>query len=323
MRFLVTGTAGFIGLNLADYLESSGAEWIGVDRRIPGVERVARRTRKFDLRSEVETLALVREVTPDVIINLAARTDLAGKTVQDYEDNTLPLINLVTAQQSLPRRPFLVHASSRLVFSPENDPLGQWSYTPDTSYGESKVASEWILRALTPQDWTIARPTSIWGPHFGVPYHGFFDAIRKGVYVSVRSVPVRKTMGYVGNTVQQLLALADEKHRDQVRGQAFFLGDEESVDLGQWAGMIADEQKIRRPRRVPMSFLKSAALVGTLAENLGVRRVPLTRFRLRNIYDSVEYDTMPIHSIAGRDDFSLAEGVSNTVEWLNQLGSES
>lgn len=321
MRFLVTGTAGFIGLNLAERLESLGEEWVGVDRRQPGVECVARKTRQFDLKSENETLALVRGVAPDVIIHLAARTDLDGKAVQDYADNTLPLINLVKAQSSQNRVPFLVHASSRLVFSPENDPTGTWDYTPDTAYGKSKVASEWVLRVLPPQNWTIARPTSIWGPHFGVPYRGFFESIHKGLYVNASNVNVGKTMGFVGNAVQQLLALSDEKFRQQVCGRAFFLGDETPVDLANWAGLIADEFKIKRPRNVPMSLLKTAAVAGTLAERLGARRVPLTQFRLRNIYHSVEYDTLPIHSVAGQDDTSLAEGVSSTVEWLNRRAS--
>ena len=86
-----------------------------------------------------------------------------------------------------------------------------------------------MLRDSALPCWTIARPTSIWGPYFGTPYRAFFSAVLSQRYLHARGRKVHKTMGYVSNTVQQLLSLAANIHISS--GLPYFLGDAATVEI--------------------------------------------------------------------------------------------
>jgi nucleoside-diphosphate-sugar epimerase len=193
-------------------------------------------------------------------------------------------------------------------------PRGETDYCPNTFYGESKVESEKLVRRdATGFPWTIVRPTSIWGPWFGAPYRDFFEAVRRGVYVHPRGRRIRRSYGFVLNTVAQLERIASG---GQLAGRTVYLADYEPVELWQWSAAIQRHLGARAVREVPLWMLKVAAKCGDAAKDLGYKAPPMTSFRLNNLLTEMIHDTSPLRTVCGEVPFSMEEGVRVTCEWL-------
>ncbi len=78
--------------------------------------------------------------------------------------------------------------------------------------------------------WLIVRPTSIWGPWFAEPYRDFFTAIQRGLYMHPRGVRVRRSYGFVDNSVFILDRLTQHA-RGAAHRRTFYVADYEPVEL--------------------------------------------------------------------------------------------
>ena len=162
--------------------------------------------------------------------------------------------------------------------------------------------------------WCIVRPTSIWGPWFSVPYRNFFNLVEKGLYFHPGKLAVRKSFGYVGNTVYQLdsLMLAP---RELVNFKTFYLADYEPIDVMIFANQIACEFNSRKPIRIPLFFLKSVAKIGDLFSFTRIP-FPLTSFRLNNLVSPMIYDLNDLESVVGKLPYKTVEGIVETADWI-------
>ena len=213
-----------------------------------------------------------------------------------------------------------------MVCQIDHIPKSYTDYCPPNAYGESKVLGEQIVRsAKTNFEWCIFRPTSIWGPHFGIPYRHFFDQIRVGGYFHPGSANPRKSFGYVGNSVFQIeklmLAPAEEIH-----GRTFYLGDYEPIRIREWADLIAQTfSPPRRIRTVPMPVLYAAAKLGDAISYFGLKdHFPLTSFRLDNLITEMIYPQLEeLRAITGPLPFSVEQGTKETIKWMEQSRSQA
>lgn len=322
MKVLVTGGSGFIGTNLCAHLLQQGVQTLNLDIAAPRNVAHAAIWRPLDICQATELRRAVNAFKPDTIFHLAARTDLDGKSRQDYAANTLGVQSMVDAALACKTVRRVVFASSRLVCKIGYTPTGETDYCPTTAYGESKVAGEQMVRARAagaPWHWIQVRPTSIWGPWFGVPYKLFFDAVARGRYVHPRGVDILKSFGFVGNTVQQLMAVttADKKLIDR---KTIYLADYPPIQVGKMAALIREELGIGSGREVPMVALQVLARIGDAAKALGWQQPPLTSFRLANLVTPMVYDLAPLEGIAGKLQFDMSEGVRQTVAWMRAHG---
>ena len=155
---------------------------------------------------------------------------------------------------------------------------------------------------------------------FGIPYKTFFTSIAKGYYFHPGTTQVRKSFGFVGNTVFQLqrLGLAADAC---VHGRTFYLADYDPIDVREMAELIQTMMEVRKIKTVPVSALRAAAVVGDLAKKLGWKAPPLTSFRLDNLLTNMVYDLEPLREVAGPLPYSLQEGVKKTIEWMRKEGS--
>lgn len=319
---LLTGGSGFIGTNVCDHLIGLGRPTLNLDIETPRNPAHRAIWKKVDICDSVALREAVCAFEPDIILHLGARTDLDGKTLEDYPANTRGVANMVDAALACQSVRRVVFASSRLVCKIGYTPVGETDYCPTTPYGKSKVEGERIVRskaAAAPWDWIQVRPTSIWGPWFGVPYKLFFDAVARGHYVHPRGVKILKSFGYVGNTVQQLMAIATAP-KPLVDRKTIYLADYPPIDVDRMAVLIREVMGIGRGRDMPMVVLHIAARIGDAAKALGWRQPPLTSFRLANLVTPMVYDLAPLTAIAGPPQFDMADGVRETVEWMRKHG---
>jgi len=311
----VTGGSGFVGTNAVELYLRVGVPVLNLDVAPPRNAAHVSVWRRADLLDRDAVGAVVREFQPSHVLHLGARTDLDGITGDEYAANVAGTENLIAAVNGAASVERVVFASSRMVCRIGYVPTAEDDYCPTTVYGESKVACERLVRsAEIGPSWVMVRPTSIWGPWFDVPYRDFFTAVERGRYVHPRGRTVRKSFGFVGNSVHQLDRLLTAP-ADAIAGRTLYLADYVPLDMESWANEVAGAFGRRRIPAVPYPVLRVAAELGELAERTG-RRAPLTRFRLANLLTEMVYDLEPLRAVVPDLPYTRSEGIRETIAWL-------
>jgi nucleoside-diphosphate-sugar epimerase len=320
-RILVTGGSGFIGTNLIEFCLKRGDQVLNLDMKEPRNPALLDMMKKVDILNAQQLKESVRDFHPEYVFHLAARTDLEGKSVDEYKANTNGVKNLIEATHGVAGIKRVVFSSSmyvcRLGYIPRHDS----DYCPHTYYGESKVLGERIVREYAGDSpaWVIVRPTSIWGPWFDVPYKSFFSAVEKGLYFHPRGHEVKRSYGFVLNIVSQLAALiSPQVEACKVHTKTFYLADYQPVDVRQWADTIAFAFGKSKTPDAPLFLMRLIAGAGDVCKRFGLRNPPLTSVRLNNLLTSAVFDMNPIRSLCGEPPYTLEAGVRLTVEWMRR-----
>jgi len=322
LRVLITGGSGFIGTNLVENFLARQDEVVNLDIVAPRNPAHTGYWRYVDLRDSSAVRLAVQAVSPEIVLHMGARTDLEGRSIKDYAANTVGVDNLITALEGLRDLRHVVFASSRLVCRIGYQPVDEFDYCPSTPYGESKVVGEKIVRDADqriPSPWVIVRPTSIWGPWFGVPYKTFFLAVAHGRYRHPGHVRVLKSFGFVGNTMYALQQLLDAPSH-LVSKKTLYLADYPPIDIAEMANTIQQALGVAPIRSVSIGLLRSAAWVGDCLKVLGWREPPLTSFRLNNLLTPMVHNTDPLQAVVGDLPYPMQQGVEITVNWLRIAG---
>ena len=95
-KILVTGGSGFIGTNLIDYYKDS-YEVLNLDNTKPINSSHLVYWKDIDILDKEKTLQLFNDFQPHYVLHMAARTDLDGKTLNDYAANTTGVENIINA----------------------------------------------------------------------------------------------------------------------------------------------------------------------------------------------------------------------------------
>jgi GlcNAc-P-P-Und epimerase len=319
-RIFITGGSGFIGTNLVQVLVNSGSEVLNFDRRVP-LNRHHRAYHQIGEILDPEGLhSAIQSFQPELVIHLAGRCDLDGLSLADYAANTTGVQNIISAIRGAGCVKRVVFASSRYVHPTAAQPQGDAEYAPFTFYGASKAEGEKIVRASGLEiPWVLLRPTSIWGPWFGIPYRGFFDTVRQGLYVHPRGERLYKTYGYVGNVVHQIKQFLSVP-AEFVHGRVFYVADYQPIEIRKMAETIREAFGAPVVREVSMTVLRSLAKVGDGAKKVGWKNPPLTSFRLSNLRTQMVYDMSATEAIVGLCPYTTEEGVRSTVDWIKQHG---
>lgn len=320
-RLLVTGGSGFIGSAFCLERARQGDFVLNLDLKAPSWEMPNVATRICDVRDQVNVVKLVEEFQPTEIIHLAARTDMAGRTEQEYCTNTQGVSAIVSAARESARLKRLVVASSMLVCEPGYKPSGSHDFKPNSAYGQSKVRTEEITRSLgAGLPWVIVRPTTIWGEGHAGMRDGIFRVLRKGLYRHPRCGPVMRSYGYIRNVVDQLGAAIDVRQSEVVES-VFYLGDD-AIDLKEWVDRFAVGLCGKAAAVAPRGFMKGLAIVGDIAALVGVT-FPMSSYRLKNMTEDNVIDMSETHCRLGRGAVGISGGVCNTLDWLEKSWQSS
>ena len=323
MKIFITGGSGFIGTNLIKYLSNLKHEILNLDKNPPRDPSQKKYWKEVNILNKNLLIETMLKFDPEVVLHLAARTDLDGKTLKDYKENVEGTSNLIECLKLCINLKKVLFFSSRLVCKTGYVPINDTDYCPSTFYGESKVASEKMIRQKMESSqisWVILRPTSIWGPWFEIPYKDFFVSVLKSRYVHPKSMRITKSFGYIGNSV---FIINKFINFDPIRvtGKTYYLTDYPEIELKNWADIISNESGSRAIIEVPVSVLKFIAIFGDMLKILGYKNPPLTTFRLNNLLTTVYYDTTELQELCGELPYSLRDGVTETLSWLHTTDS--
>lgn len=318
-KILVTGGSGFIGTNLVASYRAAGVAVDNADLESPRNPADADLWTQVDITRVDDVRAFVHRVRPTHVFHLGARTDLDGARIGDYRANVEGVAGLLSVlAEASPPVSRVVVASSRMVCRIGYPPVSDRDYCPTTAYGASKVETERLVRASEHVPWVLARPTSIWGPWFDVPYRDFFMSVARGRYVHPAGRRIDKSFGFVGNTTWQLHKLMTAADAE-VLGRTFYVADDPPIEVHDLADRIRLALGRSRTRSVPLPVLRTVARAGDALERTG-RRAPLTSFRLANLLTPMTHDLAPLTSVTGAPPHNLDVSVPATVEWMRSQG---
>ena len=174
--YLITGSGGFIGGHLVEFLLGRGGRVCAVDQASAPPLRNAGRHYSFhavDIMDKEALAALVVEARPDVIFHLAAQSYPEAsweKPALTFEVNVLGAINVMEAVKSAGLKLRIVMAGSSAEYAPVQDsaPIREDApLDPSSPYGVSKLAMDQAARLYAGRHGlsvVVVRPFFVIGP---------------------------------------------------------------------------------------------------------------------------------------------------------------
>jgi len=295
MRFLVTGTAGFIGFHLARRLLADGHAVLGIDGITPYYDQTLKRRRHQELAQfpnftareamleEPRLLAdLVAEANADIVVHLAAQAGVrySAENPRAYiESNVVGTFNLLEALRPRPPRHLLIASTSSVYGANAQQPFEERHRTdhPLSLYAATKKATEAIAYSyadLHGAPTTVLRLFTVYGP-WGRPDMALFKFTRSilagepiEVYGSGKQT---RDFTYVDDTVEAMVRLAERvPNREGSRApyRVVNLGGGNPVGLDAFVAVVeaaVGRKAIRRdvpmqPGDVPATWASTALL---------------------------------------------------------------
>jgi len=314
MKILITGGSGFIGTNLIEYLSQNYEFLLNIDIKSPQNHDHNPYWHECDIKNYDEMKKIFFEFSPEVVIHLAARADVDGKTLDDYKDNTegtRVLLDVIKLTKSVKH---VIITSTQFVNQYHGLPKHDEDYAPHTVYGESKVITEQLTRKAELEcAWTIIRPTNIWGPWHNRYPHEFWRIIAGGKYFHPRGKPVYRSYGFIGNVIWQILRIL-ELPAETINRKTLYAGDE-PIELFEWTNGFSLAQTGRSVKQLPTVFLRGIAYFGELLKIFDIK-FPITLSRLESMTTSNPAPMRSTFELLGDPPYKLTDGINITVEWM-------
>ena len=321
-RVLITGASGFVGYHLIKEALKNNLEVFAAVRKSSNISHL----KEFDIQytdlayNDPEALKKDIEANKYTYIIHAAGVTRA-RTIEEYNTiNAEYTFNLAkaAAEAAIDIKKFVLVSSLAGVGPLNNiDSIINEETTPNpvTAYGASKLLAEQKLKTVTGLNYTIIRPTAVYGPR-DTGIFIFFKQLSKGIE------------GYIGRGEQRLsfiyvtdLAQACVKALTQGGQKAYNISDGKSYtkhDLGTEARKILTGKTFKF--HIPVKFMK---LIATLAEKVSylkgeapiLNREKLNELTAVNWICSIEAAKK---DLGFEPQFDLNKGVSETITWYKQ-----
>ncbi len=314
-RFLVTGANGFVGKPLCAELLRRGESVIAALRSASAVAEGLDEIVVGEIGGDTDWRDALRDV--DVVIHLAARVHVMKDTAADPLAEFLK-VNL-SGTENLARQAVqagvkrLVYVSSVKVNGEStvaNHPYSESDQpAPQDPYGISKWRAEQALQRIahkTGLEVVIVRPPLVYGAGVKGNFISLMSAINKGLPLPLAGAKNLRSLLYVGNLVDALVACATHT---KAAGQTYLLSDGEDVSIGMLVEKIAAALG-----RKNHSFYFSPSLLRAAAGVVGKSA------QADRLFGPLRVDSQKIRSELGwHPPFTLQQGIGATADWYNRL----
>lgn len=312
---LITGDSGFIGRFLASSLLKRGYKVMGIDL-VPKNSSTPNYPQSVgDIRDR--GLATHAAVGVDSIIHLAAEhKDFGIPAKQYYSVNVEGTKMLLAIAREMDVKNFIFF-SSVAVYGNQHIPSEDSAPYPVTSYGQSKLEAEQLVREWVQEDplrsCLIIRPSVIFGPLSRGNIFRLIRSVCDGMFLWIGSGTNIKSIGYVENLVEATLFLI-ERIRPGI--QIYNYSDEPQFTTKQLITLIANKAGVSVPRfKIPVSVGIAIGWALGVFGRITHRELPVTAARIRKFLNTTCYPAEKIRRLGFKQPFALDEGIERTVRW--------
>jgi nucleoside-diphosphate-sugar epimerase len=283
----ITGSSGFVGLNLIEYLKSF-----------------------FTFIKYQRETAI--EINQDIVIHLAGKAHDLKKTKHSddyYQVNTELTKTVFDAFLDSDAKVFITLSSVKAVADEINGELSEEHIpNPITHYGKSKLlAEQYILSKQIPEGKRIyiLRPCMIHGPGNKGNLNLLYKLVSKGIPWPLGSFNNKRSFCSIENL---MFIIKELINRDDIPSGVYNVADDEALSTNEVISLLAVSQN-RRPKILilPKSLIIAFAKLGDLL------RLPLTTERLQKLTESYEVSNQKIKSAIGKNlQVSVKDGLLKT-----------
>jgi len=283
----ITGSSGFVGLNLIEYLRSFFI-FIKYEREAP------------------------IEINQDIVIHLAGKAHDIKKTsnsAEYYQVNTELTKKIFDAFLASNAKVFITLSSVKAVADEVDGILTEESIpNPITHYGKSKLlAEQYILSKQIPEGKRIyiLRPCMIHGLGNKGNLNLLYKLVSKGIPWPLGSFDNKRSFCSIDNLMFIIKELID---REDIPSGLYNVADDEALSTNEVISLLA-ESRNRKPKvlMLPKGLIKAFAKFGNLLQ------LPLTTERLQKLTESYDVSNQKIKSAIGKNlQVSAKDGLLKT-----------
>lgn len=325
-KILVIGGGGFLGKSIVRMLLSRREEVRVFGRNVyPGLEALGVECVQGDLRNPED---VKRAVTgSELVFHTAAKAGIWGKRVDFMAVNTEGTRNVINACRECGVSRLVFTSSPSVVFGKDDIVLGDESLPyPENflaPYPESKAKAEkLVLQANCKKLATCAlRPHLIWGPDDPHIIPRLIQKARRRKLMQVGDGVNLVDITYVENAAHAHLLAADRLlPGSPVAGNAYFIGDENPVNLWDWINNVLFQAGVRQVnQRIKLS---DAMVLGAILEFFHKYFLPrtepkMTRFVALQLAKSHYFSHKKAQNDFGYTPIvSNQQGIKRLIAWL-------
>jgi nucleoside-diphosphate-sugar epimerase len=288
----ITGSSGFVGLNLIEYLRS------------------------FFICIKYQREAPI-EINQDIVIHLAGKAHDVKKTSNPdeyYQVNTELTKKIFDAFLASDAKVFIILSSVKAVADEVEDYLTEEHIpNPITHYGKSKLlAEQYILSKEIPKGKRvyILRPCMIHGPGNKGNLNSLYKLASKGIPWPLGAFDNKRSFCSIDNLMFFIKELIE---RDDITSGVYNVADDEELSTNDVISILAESQN-----KKSKIWKVSKSLIQFLAKLGDVFLLPLTTERLQKLTESYVVSNQKIKTVIGKPlPVSSKEGLLKTFKSFN------
>ncbi|THB68576.1 MAG: SDR family oxidoreductase [Gammaproteobacteria bacterium] len=302
MNFLVTGSDGFVGSYLCDYLVSKkhfvrGALLQNTELLMPGVTKYI----IGNIGEETDWGEALSSI--DVVIHTAARvhvmSDKASNPLAEFRktnvDGTKNLA-IQAAKAGVKRLVFISSIKVNGESTCKNEPFRYSDLpSPQDPYGISKYEAEKELKQIsenTGLEVVIVRPPLVYGPGVKANFHNMMKWVNRGVPLPLGSINNRRSLVSLFNLVDFLYCCSTNEN---AANKTFLVSDDEDISTTNLLKKIENTMG-KKSRLIPISPNIISTTAGLLGKGDFAKRL-LGSLQLDISYSKNELGWSPVSSI--------------------------
>ena len=318
-RVLITGASGFVGYHVVEEALNKGLEVFAAVRKSSDISHLKNFNIQFTYPNFGEIKSLVEDFSKnryDYIIHLAGLTK--ALTEDEYHEvNAQYVQNIANAiiKSGIAIKK-LVLMSSLAAIGPLNtlDNLITENKIPNpvTTYGKSKLLGETLLQNFNQLDYTILRPTAVYGPRDKDMFI-FFKQIAKGYELYIGKKEQNLSFIYVKD-----LAMASIKALNAPEKSIYILTDGNTYKRADLAKQTKELLEIKtRTINIPLPVIKIITGILGLYGSITNKASALNPEKVNELVaKNWGCDiSRSLNELNYEPKFGLKEGIQNTLIW--------
>ncbi|HWZ04882.1 MAG TPA: NAD(P)-dependent oxidoreductase [Mucilaginibacter sp.] len=318
-RVLITGASGFIGYHIILEALKNNLEVYAAIRKSSNIDHLKGLDIKYTFLDFDNVSSLKRELAEKkyaYIIHAAGVTK--ARSQEEYNAiNAGYTHNLASAsiESGILLKKFVL-LGSLAASGPLNnlDEVLTESSTPNpvTAYGKSKLLGEEQLKAFSTLNYTILKPTGVYGPR-DKDIFIFFKQVAKGIEPYIGNIEQKFSFLYVTD-----LARATIKALFCCHQSTFILSDGNSYDRYQLAGFIKESMGVKAVKlHLPVKFVK---IIAYLAEKYCALNKKASTLNVEKLNELMavnwDCDIENARTVLGfKPEYDLKAGVAESIKW--------